>query len=101
MRQFETKHNQNSKTKQNTIIQGDQHTNNDRLAGCRLPGGFSQCAHWSPIVLRELHEREVKHRDKHRLWFDDPAMASDTPRLTAQRKDAVKSRELHFHLGAM
>ena len=27
-------------------------------------------------------------------------MASDTPKLTAQRKDAVKSRELRFHLGA-
>ena len=41
------------------------------------------------------------YRGKHRLWFDDPAMASDTPKLTTQRKDAVKSRELHFHLGAM
>ena len=58
-------------------------------------------AHWSPIVLRELHEREVKYRGKHRLRFDDPAMASDTARLTAQRRDAVKGRELHFHLGAM
>ena len=28
-------------------------------------------------------------------------MASDTSKLTVQRKDAVKSRELHFHLGAM
>ena len=28
-------------------------------------------------------------------------VASDTSKLTAQRKDAVKSRELHFHLGAM
>ena len=27
--------------------------------------------------------------------------ASDTSRLISQRRDAVKSRELHFHLGAM
>ena len=32
---------------------------------------------------------------------DAPVMASDTARLIAQRRDAVKSRELHFHLGAM
>ena len=57
------------------IIQGDQHTT--------------------------MTDWLVKYRDKNRLWFDDPAMASDTSRLTAQRKDAVKSRELHFHLGAM
>ena len=52
-------------------------------------------------IGHQLYEREVKYRDEHRLWFDDPAMASDTSRLISQRKDAVKSRELHFHLGAM
>ena len=86
------------------IIQGDQHTTMTDWLGADCPVDFLNVwfpAHWSPIVLRELHEREVKYRDKHRLWFDDPAMASDTPKLTAQRKDALKSRELHFHLGAM
>ena len=85
-------------------IQGDQHTTMTDWLGADCPVDFLNVwfpAHWSPIVLRELHEREVKYRGKHRLWFDDPAMASDTARLTAQRKDAVKSRELHFHLGAM
>ena len=52
-------------------------------------------------MLRELHGREVKYRSEHMLWFDAPAMASDTARLIAQRRDAVRSRELHFHLGAM
>ena len=58
-------------------------------------------AHWSPIVLRELHGREVKYRSEHMLWFDVPAQASDPVRLVTQRKDALRSRELHFHLGAM
>ena len=58
-------------------------------------------AHWSPIVLRELHAREVTYRKKHNLWFDAPARTSDTDRLISQRSEAVKSRELHFHLGAM
>ena len=58
-------------------------------------------AHWSPIVLRELFAREVAYRKKHNLWFDAPAGASDTDRLISQRSEAVKSRELHFHLGAM
>ena len=35
------------------------------------------------------------------LWFDVPAQASDPVPLTTQRKDALRSRELHFHLGAM
>ena len=35
------------------------------------------------------------------LWFDAPAQASDQERVTNQRKDALRSRELHFHLGAM
>ena len=86
------------------IIQGDQHTTMTDWLGADCPVDFLNVwfpAHWSPIVLRELHEREVKYRGKHMLWFDDPAMASDTAKLTAQRRDAVKSRELHFHLGAM
>ena len=58
-------------------------------------------AHWSPIVLRELHGREVAYRNEHMLWFDAPAQASDQERVANQRKDALRSRELHFHLGAM
>ena len=34
-------------------------------------------------------------------WFDALALVSDTARLIAQRRDAVRSRELHFHLGAI
>ena len=67
------------------VIQGDQHTTMTD----------------SPIVLRELYAREVTYRDEHKLWFDAPAGASDTDRLISQRSEAVKSRELHFHLGAM
>ena len=86
------------------MIQGDQHTTMTDWLGADCPVDFLNVwfpAHWSPMVFRELHEREVKYRRKHRLWFDDPAMASDTAKLTAQRRDAVKSRELHIHLGAM
>ena len=84
--------------------QGDQHTTMTDWLGADCPVNFLNVwfpAHWSPIVLRELHGREVKYRSEHMLWFDAPAMASDTARLIAQRRDAVKSRELHFHLGAM
>ena len=35
------------------------------------------------------------------LWFDAPAQASDQERVANQRRDALRSRELHFHLGAM
>ena len=35
------------------------------------------------------------------LWFDAPAQASDQERVANQQKDALRSRELHFHLGAM
>ena len=86
------------------IIQGDQHTTMTDWLGADCPVDFLNVwfpAHWSPIVLRELYEREVKYRDEHKLWFDDPARASDTSRLISRRRDAVKSRELHFHLGAM
>ena len=54
-----------------------------------------------PLVLRELHGREVAYRNEHMLWFDAPAQASDQERGANQRKDALRSRELHFHLGAM
>ena len=57
-------------------------------------------AHWAPIVLRELHSREGAYRRTHKLWFDDP-QDSDPPRVIDQRKDALRSRELHFHIGAM
>ena len=84
--------------------QGDQHTTMTDWLGADCPVDYRNVwfpAHWSPIVLRELHEREVKYRSEHMLWFDAPALISDTARLIAQRKDAVRSRELHFHLGAM
>ena len=86
------------------VIQGDQHTTMTDWLGADCPVDFLNVwfpAHWSPIVLRELYAREVKHRDEHKLWFDDPARASDTARLISQRSEAVKSRELHFHLRAM
>ena len=84
--------------------QGDQHTTMTDWLGADCPVDFLNVwfpAHWSPIVLRELHGREVKYRSEHMLWFDAPALASDTARLIAQRRDAIRSRELHFHLGAM
>ena len=84
--------------------QGDQHTTMTDWLGADCLVDYLNVwfpAHWSPIVLRELHGREVKYRSEHMLWFDAPALASDTARLIAQRKDAVRSRELHFHLGAM
>ena len=58
-------------------------------------------AHWSPIVFRELQEREVKYRQEHMLWFDALALASDTTKLINGRTDAVRSRKMHFHLGSM
>ena len=42
----------------------------------------------------ELHEREVTYRREHMPWFD-------TTRLINQRNDAVRSRNMHFHLGSM
>ena len=83
---------------------GNQHTTMTDWLGADCPVDYLNVwfpAHWSPIVLRELHGREVKYRSEHMLWFDVPAQASDPPRLTNQRKDALRSRELHFHLGAM
>ena len=65
-----------------------------------LPGRLSQCV-VSCAWVTNCVARIAWTRSKVRLWFDAPAMASDTARLIAQRKDAVKSRELHFHLGAM
>ena len=57
-------------------------------------------AHWAPIVLRELHSREEAYRKTHKLWFDDP-QDSDPLRVIDQRKDALRSRKLHFHIGAI
>ena len=34
------------------------------------------------------------------MWFDDPHV-SDPPRVKEQRKDALRSRELQFQIGAM
>ena len=83
---------------------GDQHTTMTDWLGADCPVDYLNVwfpAHWSPIVLRELHGREVAYRNEHMLWFDAPANASDQERVANQRKDALRSRELHFHLGAM
>ncbi len=57
-------------------------------------------AHWALIVLRELNNKNATYRKTHNLWFDDP-QASDTPQVIDQRKDALRSRELHYSIGAM
>ena len=47
------------------IIQEDQHTTMTDWLGADCPVDFLNVwfpAHWSPIVLRELHKREVKYR---------------------------------------
>ena len=83
---------------------GDQHTTMTDWLGADCPVDFLNVwfpAHWSPIVLRELHGREVAYRNEHMLWFDAPAQASEQERVANQRRDALRSRELHFHLGAM
>ena len=70
------------------VIQGDQHTTMTDWLGADCPVDFLNVwfpAHWSPIVLRELHAREVTSRKKHNLWFDAPAGASGTDRLISQR----------------
>ena len=40
------------------------------------------------------------YRKAHKLWFDDP-QDSDPLRVIEQRKDALRSRELQFQVGAM
>ena len=63
---------------------GDQHTTMTDWLGADCPVDFLNVwfpAHWSPIVLRELNDREVKYRSEHRLWFDAPAQATDSDRL--------------------
>ena len=67
--------------------QGDQHTTMTDWLGADCPVDYLNVwfpAHWSPIVLRELHGREVKYRSEHMLWFDAPALASDTARWMVQ-----------------
>ena len=83
---------------------GDQHTTMTDWLGADCPVDYLNVwfpAHWSPIVLRELHGREVAYRNEHMLWFDAPAQTSEQKRVANQRRDALRSRELHFHLGAM
>ena len=58
-------------------------------------------AHWAPLVFKELQDRETKHRTEHRLWFDAPPLPSDSKKLIHERTDALKSREMHFQIGAM
>ena len=82
---------------------GAQHTTMTEWIGADCPVDYLNVwfpAHWAPIVLRELHSREGAYRKTHKLWFDDP-QDSDPPRVIDQRKDALRSRELHFHVGAM
>ena len=45
------------------------------------------------------HYNEGVYRRTHKLWFDDP-QDSDSLRVIDQRKDALRSRKLHFHIGA-
>ena len=82
---------------------GAQHTTMTEWIGADCPVDYLNVwfpAHWAPIVLRELRSREGAYRRTHKLWFDDP-QDSDPPRVIDQRKDALRSRELHFHIGAM
>ena len=59
-------------------------------------GGCSSQASCSTTSSR----REDAYRKAHNLWFDDPH-DSDPPRVIEQRKDALRSRELQFQVGAM
>ena len=82
---------------------GAHHTTMTEWIGADCPVDYLNVwfpAHWAPIVLRELHRREDAYRKAHKLWFDDP-QDSDPPRVIEQRKDALRSRELQFHVGAM
>ena len=84
--------------------QSDHHTTMTDWLGADCPVDYLNVwfpAHWSPIVFRELQEREVTYRREHMLWFDAPALASDTTKLINERNDAVRSRNMHFHLGSM
>ncbi len=58
-------------------------------------------AHWAPIVLHELQQREDKYRQDHSLWFDAPSCESDPNKLVRERADALQSRVLHYHMGHM
>ncbi len=58
-------------------------------------------AHWAPLVFKELQDREKKYREDHKLWFDAPAQPSDTKKLIKERADALRSRVMHYQLGAM
>ena len=63
--------------------QSDQHTTMTDWLGADCPVDYLNVwfpAHWSPIVFRELHEREVVYRREHTLWFDAPAQDTDTIR---------------------
>ena len=58
-------------------------------------------AHWAPLVLQALQQREDKYRQDHSLWFDAPSGASDSNKLVRERADALQSRVLHDHLDKM
>ena len=66
--------------------------------GAECPDNFLNVwfpAHWAPIVIRELQDREDKYRHDHRLWFDAPSTASDSKKFVKDRADAIQSRKLH------
>ena len=58
-------------------------------------------AHWAPLELQELQQREGKYRQDHSLWFDAPSSASDSNKPVRERADALQSRVLHYHMGKM
>ena len=82
---------------------GVHHTTMTEWIGADCPVDYLNVwfpAHWAPIVLRELHRREDAYGKAHNLWLDDPH-DSDPLRVIEQRKDALRSRELQFQVGAM
>ena len=88
-----------SHVKEKPRNQSDHHTTMTDWLGADCPVDYLNVwfpAHWSPIVFRELQGREVKYRQEHMLWFDAPALASDTTKLINERTDAVRSRNMPF-----
>ena len=87
----------------NMMNAGYHHTTMTEWIGADCPVDFLHVwfpAHWAPIVFRELHNKEVAYRKQHTLWFDDPQV-SDPRKVIEQRKDALRSREIHYHIGKL
>ena len=50
----------------------DLHTTMTDWLGADCPVDYLNVwfpAHWAPLVFKELHDREAKYRQEHRLWF--------------------------------